>query len=48
MPVNLCWTCDVAGKNGQKHIPVDCFVGNKSVTGLKISKNPVSIVELLL
>ncbi len=32
MSVNLYRTCYVAGKNGQKYIPVDRLAENKSVT----------------
>jgi hypothetical protein len=31
VPVVLRWTCDVADKNGQKYIPVDCHTENGGV-----------------
>ena len=34
MFVNLCRTCDVASKNGQEYIAVDCLAENKSLIGL--------------
>lgn len=39
MFVNLCRTCDVASKNGQEYIAVDCLAENKSLIGLKTWTN---------